>query len=100
MASEYAKNAAKALEEAVNIGGAEENMAYVCAAMLNLHRTLNQSFAGKMVIPFIRKMAENWENGDYDDRNREACRLCSVMWDALKAECTIDFNGEVVLPFI
>lgn len=100
MASEVAETAAKAIVEAVNMGGSAENMAHVCAAMLNMHPTLNQSFTGEMVIPFIRKMAANWENGNYDARNREACRLCSVMWDALKAECTIDFNGEVVLPFI
>ena len=100
MASEVAETAAKAIVEAVNMGGSAENMAHVCAAMLNTHPTLNQMLTGTLVIPFIRKMAANWENGDYDERNKEACRLCSIMWDSLQDACMTNCNGEVVLPFI
>lgn len=48
-----------------------------------MHRTLIQSFVGGFIMKYIKKMAENYDNGNYDARNSLACEYCKVMWDAV-----------------
>lgn len=47
------------------------------------HRTLNQS-ALSLMFATIVKMAESYEKGWYDDRNRAAMMICSEINDFMK----------------
>ena len=101
MASENAETAATAMERTINLFGSDENMKYIVEHFLTMHRTLNQKFTGEIIIPFVKAMAQKYDAHRYDLRNEAACKVCRVMWDAIKAEYGIqddatDFN----LPMI
>lgn len=95
--SECAIEAAKNLASSINCMRDETNLEYIKNEMVNLHRTLNQSFTGNFIIPFIQIMAEKYENGYYDGRNESACKCCKIMAEALEKELGYKVNG---LPFI
>lgn len=98
--SQDAKNAAESLSHALNCMGGTANSDHVVSSMLNLHRTLNQCFTGNIVLPFVRKMAERYENGEYDPRNESACRVCHVMWEAVKKEYDFPGDRDFRLPLV
>lgn len=89
---------AEGIEDTVNVMGTDphDNMEYLANKMLNLHRTLNQSFTSKFILKFIKKMAENYKQGFYDARNEWACRLCNEMWDVVSEH----YGNEINLPLI
>ena len=89
MASENAETAATAMERTINSFGSEEDTKYIVEHLLTMHRTLNQKFTGEIILPFIYQMAKKYDAHSYDLRNESACKVCRVMWDAIKAE---DFN--------
>jgi hypothetical protein len=70
------------------------------SVLLNEHRTLQQRFCGKFVMNYIRKMALNYKNEIYDDRNECAVKCCNVMWEALKAEYPDYFMDDSQVSFI
>lgn len=84
MASERAEKVAEELERTINNFGCREDMEHITGAMLNMHRTLNQSFMNHLVIPFVQEMAKRYSSGRYDARNEGACKMCREMWDAVK----------------
>lgn len=86
MAIENAEKAAAELERTVNSFGSGESTAYVVDKMLSMHRTLNQKFTGEIILPFVREMAKKYDSMRYDLRNEAACKLCRVMWNAVKTE--------------
>lgn len=99
--SENAKTAVDALKRTVNSFDCGDNAEFIVAQMLYMHRTLNQAFTDGIVVPFIRKMAKMYDSGSYDLRNEAACRVCRVMWDALKAEYGLnDDSADFRLPMI
>lgn len=85
-AKERVETAAELLERSVNVMGDGEDMEWLVSKMGNIHRTLVQSFAGKFVIPYVRKLAIYYKEGYYDARNEGVCKACAVMWDAFKKE--------------
>ena len=85
-AKERVETAAELLERSVNVMGGGEDMEWLVNRMGNMHRTLIQSFAGKFIIPYVRKLALDYKNGYYDLRNEQVCKVCSEMWDAFKKE--------------
>ena len=93
MASEQVQKVATELEECVNAMGNGENMAYLASKMANMHSTLAQSFTGKFIVPFVKKMAEKYEYGDFDMRDKAACIVCDAMWKALK-DGGLTYRGE------
>ena len=68
--------------------------------MLNEHPTLQQMFTSRFIIPFIRKMAERYDNELYDPRNEAACKACKDMWEGLKQAMGITDDDSVYLPMI
>ena len=101
MARENAETAAAELERTINSLGGEENAMVIVRKMLFMHRTLNQSFTSRIIIPFIREMAKFYTDGRYDVRNHEACRICRIMYDALKAEYGRQGDDDgIALPMI
>lgn len=89
---------AEGIEASVNVMGTSstDSMSYLVDKMLCMHRTLNQSFTSKFILQFIKRMAENYENGYYDARNEAACKICSEMWSLLKSK----YGDEIRLPLI
>lgn len=101
MASENAETAATAMERTLNSFGSDENTKYIVEKMLTMHRTLNQKFTGEIILPFIRAMAQKYDAHRFDLRNEAACKVCRVMWDAIKAEYEIeDDAADFRLPVI
>lgn len=98
--SEEAKNAAENLSCALNCMGGSANSAHIVRSMLNLHRTLNQAFTGNIVLPFVREMARNFREGNYDPRNEAACKVCDLMWNAICKEHGFAPDAEPRLPLI
>lgn len=82
MVSESAKQAVENLESAINCMGNNEDMDYIVERMTRLHRTLVQSFTGKFVLQYVRRLALEYKDGNFDLRNKAACEACYVMWDA------------------
>jgi len=83
--TDKARTAVDNLESCVNaMGGREEAANYVVERMLLMHRTLNQALTGNIVIPFVKKMAENYATGNYDGRNEAAVKACYAMAQAIK----------------
>lgn len=101
MVTEKMKQAAEMMESAINVMGNQESTEYFVREMCNMHRTLQQSYTGDIVIPFVREMAKRYKGGFYDARNEFACKVCSVMWDAFAKEFEItDDSIRVGLPMI
>lgn len=101
MASETAETAATTLERLVNQFGGSEDIADVLNHLLGMHRTLQQKFTSQFIIPFVYEMARRYSDGMYDPRNEAACRLCSIMYTALKAEYGTDGeDNPIALPVI
>lgn len=100
MASEAIVATAENLEHAVNCMGDGEDMEYIVNSMLNLHRTLNQAFTGRMIIPFVRGMAARYAEGQYDARNEAACKTCAAMWEAAKKLYGVGDDCAFRLPLI
>ena len=90
MASENAQTAATAMVRSLNTFGSDENSKYIVEKMLTMHRTLNQKFTGEIILPFIQAMAQKYDAHRFDLRNEAACKVCRVMWDAIKAEYEIE----------
>ncbi len=101
MASENAETAATAMERTINSFGSEENTKYIVEHFLTMHRTLNQKFTGEIILPFIQAMAQKYDEHRFDLRNESACKICRVMFDAVKKEYGIEGDSEYVgLPVI
>ena len=101
MASENAETAATAMERTINSFGSDDNSKYIVEKMLTMHRTLNQKFTGEIILPFIQAMAQKYDAHRFDLRNEAACKVCRVMWDAIKAEYEIeDDAADFRLPVI
>ena len=82
-----AKDVSEALINSVNcLGERTEYTEEVLSNLLYAHRTLNQAFVGRYVLPFVQKMAEGYRSGDYDGRNEFACKVCAVMAAAVEKE--------------
>ena len=88
------------IEDCINVMGNHENMKYLVNKVLCFHRTLNQKFTGDFIIEFVKQMALNYKDGNYDGRNETACRYCNAMWEGLKKEnpyITDDINTSLPL---
>lgn len=77
-----------------------EGIRIILNRMLNEHRTIEQMFTNRFIIPFVRKMAERWDKENYDPRNQAACKACKAMWEGLKHELGVTDADEVLLPMI
>ena len=101
MASENAETAATAMERTMNTYGGMEDADFIVRHFCSMHRTTNQSFVSRIILPFVRQMAVHYDTGVYDGRNEAACRICRKMWDAVKENLGIeDDTEEVRLPMI
>ena len=86
MSDEEKRPPEEEVEDMINVFGAREACKRFTEHMLCMHRTLNQKFTGDIIIPFIKEMAERYKAENYDGRNQDACKCCSIMWDALVKE--------------
>ena len=96
---EMAEQAASALTRVLNDYDSE-GIRIVLNKMLNEHATLEQMFTNRFIIPFVRKMAERYDNENYDPRNEAACMACKDMWEGLKEARGITDDESVNLPMI
>jgi hypothetical protein len=94
-----AEQAAVTLSEVVNDYDGE-GIRIVFDKMMNQHRTLQQMFTNRFIIPYIRQMAERCDIGQYDLRNKAACKACKDMWEGLKQARGITDDDAVNLPMI
>lgn len=97
---EIAELAARTLSSAMNSFYASSNGEIIVSRMLAEHRTINQSFTGSVVLPFVKEMALRYQKGFYDGRNEAACNLCATMWEALKTAHGFTDEGNVGLAMI
>jgi hypothetical protein len=74
------------ISKMVNTFNCSEDVCDMLNTLLNDHRTLQQTFCGKFVLNYIRKMALKYKDDMYDGRNESAVKCCSIMWEALKSE--------------
>jgi hypothetical protein len=84
------ENLAHEIEDIINVMGNSETTDGLVDNLLFMHRTLVQSFTSKVIIRYVQRMAQNYKNGWYDDRDMAASKACSVMWDALVKMCGLD----------
>ena len=103
MEEKNAKSVALDLERLMNSFSCTPDTEEFVGEMLNLHRTLNQVFTGKIVLRFIQRMAENYRKERYDGRNELSCKICNLLWEALKNnEYGYEFRNDTLpnLPMI
>ena len=102
MATEdYAETAANAVERFINNFGSGDDAEEFVDKMCCMHRTLQQKFTGEVVLQFIRRMAKMYTDDSYDARNEAACKMCRVMYDAIKAEYGYQSDDDgICLPCI
>lgn len=98
--NEIAENAALALSHAMNSFSPISNGVIIVRKMLAEHRTINQTFTGSVVLPFVKGMAFMYQKGYYDGRNEKACEMCFKMWELLKSEYGITDDDKVGLAMI
>lgn len=84
------EDTALALERIINVMGNSEMTDGLVDCLQFMHRTLVQSFTSKVIIRYVQKMAENYRNNWYDDRDKAACAVCATMWDAIVKEYHMD----------
>lgn len=89
-----ARQTASNLSNLANSYSPRESLAGILDTLLNEHRTLNQTFALDLIVPFVREMAKKFENQNFDRRNQTACEFCHAMWNSLKDRCNLDGNRE------
>ena len=65
-------------------------------AVLTSHRTLQQSFAGNIILAFITKVA-SMDERSFDGRNECMKRFCDMLKKAIDES---DFSGVTGLPMI
>lgn len=68
--------------------------------ILSEHRTLQQMFVSRIVIPTIRILAKRYDEGWYDARNEMACKVCKEMWNTLAEMYGIAEDEPFSLPMI
>lgn len=96
-----AETAATAVERFINNFGSGEASEEFVNKMCGMHRTLQQKFMSEVVLQFIRKMAMRYTAQNYDLRNEAACKMCRVMYDAIKAEYGYQSDDDgICLPCI
>jgi hypothetical protein len=101
MASEIAETAATALERTINQFGGKEDADHIVNHLTSMHPTLQQSFVSRIIIPLVREMAMHHSDRWYDARNETACKVCRVMYDALKAEYgRVGDDETIALPMM
>lgn len=96
---EKAEAAARSLMSVVNDYDST-GLRIVLDKMLNEHRTIEQMFTNRFIIPFVRKMAERYDNKLYDPRNEMACKACKAMWEGLKQAWGFSDGDIPNLPMI
>lgn len=73
------------LVNAVNTMGSEKAAeAGAVMAFRTSHRTLQQNLMRVMIIPILRHLATCAENGTYDLRNEDSCKLAQKMLAAVE----------------
>lgn len=89
--------AAEAVEDAIN---SYAPIAEFVNHIAGMHKTLQQKFIGRVVIPLVRELAKRHEDGNFDDRNEWACKTCAAMFSGLEMAFPEIASGECVLPVI
>lgn len=94
---ELVADAIVACERAMNTFGDKSAFAMKVGGM---HPTLQQTFFSNIVLAIVRKFSENCEKGWYDERNKMACEVAKVMWDAVKEKYNIAEDAPFHLPLV
>lgn len=74
------------LERLANSFSARNNFEPIVNHIKSMHPTCQQSLVGQLVLNTIRTLALAYKDGNFDDRNAYACRICHIMWEAAKKD--------------
>ena len=95
------ENVSRDLSILTNDYAAKSNLEPIVNSLASDHPTLQQSFTGHFIMNFIRIMAKKYMDGNYDERNETACKLCSRMWNQVKDDVASNgYEGWVRLPMV
>lgn len=97
---EKVEKIASELEDLTNDYGCHESLEAIANKMASMHKTLVQSFASGFILPFVKKMAEDYRCGKFDDRNRAAAMICEEMWTSVEDKYGLNQGEEIRLPCI
>lgn len=98
--SDKAKQVANELESIINQFCNTEDTNYIVNHLTYMHRTLNQSFVSKIILPFLREMHFKYESNSFDGRNEAACKICSLMWKKMCDEHGFKYDAKPTLALI
>lgn len=98
--SDKAKQVAKDLESVINQMCNTEDTDHIVNHLVCMHRTLNQSFVSKIILPFLREMYFKYETNKFDARNECACKICSLMWKKMCEEHGFTYDAKPKLAMI
>lgn len=98
--SDKAKQVAKDIESIVNQMGNTDDTNYIANHLAHMHRTLNQSFVSKIILPFLREMHFKYESNNFDLRDEAACKVCSLLWKKMCDEHCLKYEAKPTLPSV
>lgn len=98
--SDKAKQVAKDLESIINQMCNTEDTNHIVNHLICMHKTLNQSFVSKIILPFLREMHFKYESNNFDGRNECACEVCSLMWKKMCDEHGFKYDAKPTLALI
>lgn len=98
--SDKAKQVAEDLESIINQMCNAEDTNHIVNHLIYMHRTLNQSFVSKIILPFLREMHLKYESNSFDGRNESACKVCSLMWKKMCDEHGFEYDAKPTLALI
>lgn len=84
----------RALTSALGLFGSDKDRSAFVADQFNrMHRTTQQCFMRVVIMPVLRQMASNHEQGWCDGRNQDSCRIAHKMVSALD-------DSDSYIPFV
>lgn len=98
--SDKAKKVAEDLESIINQICNTEDTNYIVNHLTFMHRTLNQAFVSKIILPFLREMHLKYKLNVFDERNESACKICSLMWKKMCDEYGFMYDAKPTLALI
>lgn len=98
--SDKAKQVAEDLESIINQMCNTEDTNHIVNHLIFMHRTLNQAFVSKIILPFLHEMHRKYEFKVFDERNECACKICSLMWKKMCDEHGFKYDAKPKLALI
>jgi hypothetical protein len=69
-----------------SMGNEEEVGIYFVNAVRLQHRTLQQNFFAKVLVPVLKDFSKRYNEGQYDMRNEQSCKVASKLEPLVRDE--------------